>query len=244
MNSRFFQLDGEWCVVHLPNKPNGFAVFVIGDKNHFVEENSSFWVQNLGRLQLIEYLLDQGYTVFYSNLYGKHWGSGRAVSLALRLYHIIVKTEILNKRIHILAEGMGSLVALQLMNDRLEHIRSVVMMNPCISMKQHLEDEKEHKFFYKNLVKELRSAYGFDESISKEEIERKLPSIEMSLKYPVKIWQTTTNFLYRPEKHSRTYEEYREENKSPISLTYYLADKRFSIGQSICKFYQEYEKNL
>ncbi|MFC4320669.1 alpha/beta fold hydrolase [Litchfieldia salsa] len=243
MHSRFFQLDGEWCLAHIPKKPNGFAVFIIGDKNHFVEESSSFWLQNSGRYQIIEYLLSEGYTVFYSNLYGRNWGSPPAVSLAVRLYHIMMKTEILNHRIHILAEGMGALIALQLMNENVVDVRSVAMMNPCISLKRHLEDEKEHKFFYKSLVQELRNAYGINHS-EKKNLSDTLPSIELSLENPVKIWQTTTNYSFNPNRHSRFYEEYRQEKNSPIILTYYLSDKRFSIGQSICKFYNENENDL
>ena len=68
-----------------------------------------------GKNLQIQSLLKEGYTVFYSNLYGKNWGSEKAVKLAKRLYEHIIRSEIMNDKIHIIAEGMGALVALKLL---------------------------------------------------------------------------------------------------------------------------------
>lgn len=134
----------------MPKRPNGFAVLIIGDKTNFVEENSSYWIQNYARSQILEYLKDEGYTVFYSNLYGANWGNPASVKLATQLYHIIMKREILNTRIHILAEGMGALTAMQLSQKLNEEIRSMAFLNPCIDLVAHIDNERKINFFIKN----------------------------------------------------------------------------------------------
>ena len=48
---------------------------------------------------------------------------------------------------HIMADGMGALVALEMMNKYPECIRSVVMLNPCLDLPEYVSFEKEHKFF-------------------------------------------------------------------------------------------------
>jgi pimeloyl-ACP methyl ester carboxylesterase len=244
VNQRFFQLEEEWNVIHLPERPNGFGVLVLGDKNHFVEENTSFWIQNAGRFQMLDYLLYEGYTVFYSNLYGEHWGSPHAFNLAKRLYHVVLKNEILNDKIHILAEGMGALIALQLMESMQDKIRSVAMLNPCIDVKAHLQHEKQHKFFYKRLRQMIASAYHIPDN----EVENIIKSSEdfrnFTAKTPVKIWQITNSSPYPSQLHSRVYEKYRRELNAPIALTLHLAEKRFSLSPSICRFFHEHEKQL
>lgn len=48
-----------------------FAIFIIGDQQHYVNEESSFWIDNIGRKQMIERLTQAGYFVYYSNLFEK-----------------------------------------------------------------------------------------------------------------------------------------------------------------------------
>ena len=45
-----------------------------------------------------------------------------------------------------MADGMGALVALEMMNKYPECIRSVVMLNPCLDLPEYVSFEKEHKF--------------------------------------------------------------------------------------------------
>ena len=89
-------------------------------------------------------LIEEGYTVFSSNLYGRHW-ENRSVRLAKRLYDVVLKRDIKCK-MHIMADGMGALVALEMMNKYPECIRSVIMLNPCLDLPEYVEFEKEHKF--------------------------------------------------------------------------------------------------
>jgi hypothetical protein len=243
MNQRFFLLDGEWNVVHMPERPNGFAIFIIGDRNHFVDGSTSFWIQNAGRYTFLDTFLKNGYTVFYSNLYGRNWGSPASVTLAKRLYHVVMKNEILNENIHLLLEGMGALTGLQLMEEMGENIRSTSMLNPCLSIEVQLQLEQENKLFYKRFVKEVMSAYGVEEDQVIQKI-RELPKIEdYEAKTPVKIWISTDEQTFQAKKLSRIYEQCRSE-RAPIQLVFHLNEKRFGIGGSIIQFYDKYEKAL
>jgi hypothetical protein len=127
-----------------------------------VDKNNSFWLQNEGKLSIIKVLKESGYTIFSSNLYGKNWGSEKAVELSQRLYQYVIRNEIINGKIHIIAEGMGALVAMELMEKLHGCIRSIVLINPILSLKQHVQQEKENKFFYKKLKKEVETAYQMD----------------------------------------------------------------------------------
>ncbi|TYS15840.1 hydrolase [Rossellomorea vietnamensis] len=163
MSQRIFTIDNEHCIVHYPFRPNGFAVMIMGDVNHYVDEKSSFWMQQETRNSIISQLTEKGYIVFYSNLYGANWGSDKAVSLTQRLYHYVKRREIINEKVHILAEGMGGLIIEKLLSSMGHQIRSVVMLTPCISLYEHFSQEKEQKFFYKKLMKEITMAYNLEE---------------------------------------------------------------------------------
>ncbi|WP_110114565.1 alpha/beta hydrolase [Bacillus sp. CGMCC 1.16541] len=244
IDRRFFSLDNQWSVVHVPEKPNGFGVLILGDKDHFVESSTSLWIQHAGRSQLVTYLQDQGYTVFYSNLYGRHWGSLKACRLAKQLYHLMMKQEILNKRIHILAEGMGALIALQLMESGEDSIRSVAFLNPCIDFHAHVRYEKANKLFYRQMMKELSQAY---------EVERKkvdhviatypsLSSFQSIL--PTKIWTTANEATHYPFFHSKNYESHRNNLQAPITLSLYLMEKKYLFQHALTHFYEQCEKEL
>ncbi|WP_226670636.1 hypothetical protein [Metabacillus litoralis] len=243
MMERFFQIETEWNVIHIPAKPNGFAVFILGDRSDFVDKSSSFWHQHYGRYQLILDLMDNGYTLIHSNLYGNNWGSSRAVTLAKQLYHLVMKKEILNHKIHILVDGMGGLTALQLMEDIPEKIRSVAMLNPCLDLTAHLEKEKEHKFFYKRLRKEISVAYMSD---PKKVGSLDLPTLNHTniSQLPVRIWQKMNGTIYHPEDHGKKFEALRKNTENPIQLIYHLGENPYRINQSVIKFYKEYEKVL
>ncbi|WP_223700704.1 alpha/beta fold hydrolase [Sutcliffiella deserti] len=240
---RFFQMGGEWNAVHVPEKPNGFGVLIIGDTNHFVDEFNSLWIQHIGRNRIINEIVEAGYTVFYSNLFGAHWGSTRSVNQARQLYHYIQKQEILNEKIHILAEGMGALTALQLADMMPGNIRSIALINPCINLQVQMNHEKDRKFFYKKLKKELANAYNI--SIDQIDDYRDFPALKnFQSDKPVKIWQTTTNNTFDPNLHCKAYEEYRRKMGVPIIVTYHLIEKRYAYASSICQFFRKYEQYL
>ncbi|MDQ0153882.1 alpha/beta fold hydrolase [Robertmurraya andreesenii] len=246
MENRNFKLDTEWNMIHYPEKPTGFGILIIGDERNFVDEKTSFWSQNEGKLSLINSLKKAGYTVFYSNLYGKNWGSSRAVHLAKSLYEFIIRTEIINQRIHLLAEGMGALVALQLLKEMKGNIRSVVLINPVMSLRHHLEQEKEHKFFYKKLLKELSSSYEAESNQIIEIIcqtENDWSSLHSDV--PVKIIHVLSG--NRAYKQSNLLKElsvkWRNED-SPITITYLMPEKKVQLGYYIINFLRAHEEIL
>ncbi|MDR4887036.1 alpha/beta hydrolase [Fredinandcohnia sp. QZ13] len=240
-NKLFFKLDTEWSALHLPKRPNGFAVLIIGDKTNFVEENSSYWIQNYARSQILEYLKDEGYTVFYSNLYGANWGNPASVKLATQLYHIIMKREILNTRIHILAEGMGALTAMQLSQKLNEEIRSMAFLNPCIDLVAHIDNERKNKFFYKKLIKEIAQAYQLDEKEVESNIEKLAPNNKLlHTNIPIKIWRSTNERTYTPEIHSKKYQGVNE----MVTLSYHISENTYAFSRSIGSFFKENEKEL
>lgn len=244
MKNRNFKLDTEWNMIHYPEKPKGFGILIIGDERHFVDETSSFWNQYKGKHALINRLNEEGYTVFYSNLYGKNWGSERAVSLAKRLYEHIIRTEIINHKIHIVAEGMGALVAIKLMEKMPENIRSSCLLNPVLSIKYHLEQEKEHKFFYKKLVKELSDAYEVDSIQVIDQIyngrdfleDEEVPNI------PIRIFQVLSgNRAYKQSKLLNGFSIKWKNKKALITVNYLVPEKRLQLKEYVTKFLKDHE---
>ena len=242
ITERFFYLDKEPCVIYLPEKPNGFGILLLGDYNYFIENGTSLWMQHAGRAHFLNGLIAKGYTVFSSNLYGRHWGNDQAVRLAKRLYHVVMKKETLNEKVHVIADGMGALVALELMNRYPECLRSVVMFNPCLDLPAHVEFEKEHKFFYKRLVKELLLAYGVKEKELEVAIAKKsfvyLPSY-----MPVTIFVSTQEKKERKQL-LRGYEKKRMNERCETSISFHFQDVKYKMVQQACRFFKKYEEDL
>lgn len=247
MESRNFQLDTEWNVIHYPEKPSGFGILVLGDERNFVDAESSFWVQNEGKSTLLKKFKEEGYTIFYSNLYGKNWGNDKAVNLARRLYEHIIRTEIINGKIHIIAEGMGALVALRLMNEMgPKQIRTCVLINPIVSLHHHLELEKEHKFFYKKLLKEL--SVSFDEEMKHVETKIKQVNENALLEndlIPLKVIQILSDRrAYKQANLLKSLTVSWREKELPFSICYILPEKRQGIGGQIVSFLKKNERFL
>src|SRR5690606_33439544 len=133
MNYRIFTLNNELCIIHYPYKPNGFGVLIIGGKEQYVEQNKSNWLDNYNRRNILEALMAEGYTVFYSNFGKEHMGNERSIEQVKDLYEYVKRTEILNEKIHIIAEGTGALIASNLLENKAGMIRSIVFINPIFS---------------------------------------------------------------------------------------------------------------
>jgi hypothetical protein len=245
IDQNFFKINDQWNVIHLPERPNGFAILMIGDQNHFVDETTSSWIQNPERFQMIESFREKGYTIFYSNLFGRHWGSPKAVQLLKQLYHIVIRKEILNDKIHVIAEGMGALAALRLMNEMEPFLRSVSMLSPCLDLKAFINTEKNNKLFYKRLINELAFSYKIEEKYVESEIINNFNLCTFSSKTPVKIWHSTNRVLYSIPDHSRSFENIRREQQgTPIDLSIHLFEKRFHITSNIISFLKRHEHVL
>ncbi|OIK08349.1 hydrolase [Bacillus sp. MUM 116] len=237
MENRNFQLDTEWNIIHYPERPTGFGILVIGDERHFVDESKSFWIQNEGKLTIINQLKESGYTIFSSNLYGRNWGSDEAAELAERLYQYVIRHEILNDKIHILAEGMGALVAIKLMEKMKGQLRSVALLNPILSLKHHLEQEKEHKFFYKKWMKELEAAYKKDQKILESELLLSDGAINLDFGIPVKIIHVMCGG--RSYHQSKLIQQI--VSKTEISPSFVVPEKKQQLGNMFIKFFKRYE---
>ncbi|KSU84838.1 MULTISPECIES: hypothetical protein [Fictibacillus] len=244
IEERIFSLDGQWNTIHLPEQPNGFAVMIFGDCNHFVDQQSSLWKQNKDRFELIQTLKQKGYTVFYSNLYGRNWGNQDAVNLARRVYRYVIKYEILNPSIHILAEGMGALTALDFINDMEGSIRSAVFLNPCLNLKSHFQQEKKNKLFLKRVRKEISQAYGIKEENMDEFLEKTVTRFTLKHEVPVKIFHDATGTVYPFKIHSRPFEASCLEKGYAVSLTIQMARKSLGNFQAVPRFFSLYESIL
>jgi pimeloyl-ACP methyl ester carboxylesterase len=245
MESRNFKLDTEWNVIHYPERPNGFGILTIGDERHFVNDSSSFWTQNEGKRSLLNIWKKEGYTVFYSNLYGRHWGSEKAVDLTMRLCSHIVRNEILNTSFHVVAEGMGALVALKLLADSDFKIRSLILINPILSLSKHLEQEKENKFFYKKLVAELEAAYETDISKLLESLDGISSSPAFRKETPVKIIHVLSgNRAYKQSSVLKELSAEWEKEGLPVTVSYVLPEKMLQVGSQIVHFFTKYEQVL
>ncbi|CEG26092.1 alpha/beta hydrolase [Bacillus sp. B-jedd] len=242
MENRNFQLDGQWSTIYYPEKPTGFGIIFFGDDRHFVDERTSFWNQNAGKRQILDDLKEAGYTLFTSNFHGKNWGAENAVNLALTLYDYVMKHEILNGKIHILAEGMGAICALRFAQQMNERVRSIVLLNPILSIKHHLEQEKENKFFYRKIFREIADAYGIKAETEKEIAGLKDPVLDLSI--PMKVFYILSGG--RSFSHARTCKgtiaSYNI--KTPVSEVYLLPEKSGQLGMDMAKYMSRYEKNL
>lgn len=245
MESRAFQLDSEWSVIYYPEQPKGFGILIIGDIRSFVSEKSSFWSQNERRLKILNELKKSGYTSMYSNMFGSHWGSEKAVQLAKSLYEYMRRHEILNEKIHILAEGMGALVALRLMAELKNRIRSVVFINPILSLRQQLELEKEHKFFYKKMLVEISSAYAMkvEDVLTTVMSEGEMVLIPQDIPVKVICLFTGGREYERAKLIVKQIKSLKNENDS-ISVSMMLPEKEQHLARNIVAFFQQHELEL
>ncbi len=245
IKERFFQVGEEWNVIHLPCKPNGFAVFIIGDVNHYVQSNTSSWHQRPDQAEFIRKLKKAGYTVISSNLFGRNWGSQEACYYMQRLYDEVMKKEILNRKVHIVAEGMGALVAAKFVPDHKGNIRSVVMINPCLNLKDYFNQEKSNKLFYKRFLKELKKAYQLDH----EELEMTIATIDTNhyktIGVPTKIFHCMHATPYSLQNHVRPYEQLCNKQTPIVDVSIFLKSKPFTeLALPTIKFLKQYEKQL
>jgi hypothetical protein len=240
MENRNFQMDTQWNIIHYPEKPTGFGILIIGDERHFVDESKCFWTQNEGKLAIIKQLRESGYTIFSSNLYGRNWGSDQAVDLAQRLYQQVIRSEILNNKVHLVAEGMGALVAVKLMEKMKGQLRSIVLLNPILSLKKHIELEKEHKFFYKKLMRELTAAHKMDQITLEQELGNMDDEVKIDMGVPIKIIHVMSS--------GKSYNQSNQLQKllanTDISPTYIVPEKKQQLGNMMKKFFSSYEKVL
>ncbi len=228
ITERFFLISNEWNVIHLPPKPNGFAIFIIGDVNHYVNKNTSSWHQRPDQNLFITNLKNAGYTIIYSNLFGRHWGSDEACLLLQRIYDEVMKKEILNKKAHLIADGMGALVAAKLVPNIESAFRSVVMINPCLNLRDYFDREKSNKLFYKRFLKELKQAY----SLEGTKLEKVITTMDGTnykvISVPTKIFHCMQATPYSLQTHVRPYEQMCNSVRKNVEVSIHLPSKRMN----------------
>ncbi|WP_157950902.1 hydrolase [Peribacillus acanthi] len=241
MMKRSFLMDSQWNIVYYPEKPNGFSVFLIGDREHYVEEKSSFWDQHPSRIKLIEAMMNQGYTAFSSHLYGRHWGSERAFQLSKQLYYMIMKSEILNDKIHLYAEGMGVILAIRIMKEWPDKVRSAVFVNPCLCFKEKLANEKEKKFFYKRFIRELEMAHGLPNG--NFSLLGDTSPFEFNSSIPLKIIHVLG---HQGDNQSHLYQRIKPviESGAKVEFQYLVAEQRFKLARQAVSFFHQFEQEL
>ncbi|WP_096189406.1 hypothetical protein [Evansella halocellulosilytica] len=240
---RHFQIEDEECLIHLPTRPNGFAIFILGDRQHFVKNGTSYWQQNFERHSLLNMLLDEGYTIFYSNQQGIHWGNDQSTLLSERAIQHVLKTEILNPSIHVFAEGMGALIAMKLLKRGYLNLRSAIFINPCLHLFRQYEEEKSNKFFYKKFIQEMTKAYEIDDNkvedvllVQKDIYEQCCGNI------PLRMYQVIYQAPYTPEAHIRPFIEEKKNKFQSLDTTFYMPGKTIDqFLQSFLKFLKKHE---
>ncbi|TDQ42115.1 hypothetical protein [Aureibacillus halotolerans] len=240
---RYFLLEDQWNVVHVPEQPNGYAILLIGDLNHYVEKNASFWCKHPGRNELLQHLLKRGYTIFYSNCYGAHWGSPQAIRFLQRLIFYTMKQEILNPHLYLLAEGMGGLAALKLAAESHGKIRSVALINPCISLRAHALREKENRLFYKRLLKELSIAYDVLEVDVEKAVLDKHGLEHVVMNIPCHIFQDVSQQKYPIHLHARRYYDVLRAKNGEASLTLYPGEMNWDNTDTLQRFFDQYQNH-
>ncbi|KQL54995.1 hypothetical protein AN964_16790 [Heyndrickxia shackletonii] len=245
MFNETFQFEQEWCMIHYPEKPNGFAIFIIGDTQHYVNDETSFWLENKGREMMISAFTNEGYLVYYSNLFGRNWGNDIAVKHAFRLYQYIIRQEILNNKIHVLGEGMGALAAIKLIPFLKENIRSLVLISPCVSLEAHMNQEQRRKFFYKKLLREVQFAFQQQGEGNPEEWQEDITTNLVEMKKGLCIFQRIDNNSYKSQtERLKEIMEQRNRNHSPSTFHFVLSDQQMNMTNKLISFLKEQENDL
>ncbi|MBU9713254.1 hypothetical protein [Evansella tamaricis] len=243
VRKRTLTIEEEKCLLHLPEKPNGYGILLVGDRNHYIQGETSLWTQHPTRKNLLEGLMEAGYTIFYCDQGGAHWGNDRLSVVLGRLKSLVMKTEILNQHIHILAEGMGALLVLRLMTDPSVSVRSAVFINPCFYLDKQLEEEKTNRFFYKKMIQEIKSSYGIEEK-EIEDVCKKLGEIceKLDPSIPIRLIQAVYQAPYSMEKQTRFFIKEKKQTQKDLETTFYLPGKTIEqFLQPILTFFVKYE---
>lgn len=147
---RYIDLNGcknSYCI---PEKPNGYALFMLLDYRLLTSDTAE---------QLIETFVKKGYTVFSSNLLLAEWGSKKAVKHAEHLIQLFLRQETINERIFLCAEGTGALIAQQLFHKETIQIRAATFIQPFLSLQDCLHAYNKDELALKRFKKEMRSQY-------------------------------------------------------------------------------------
>lgn len=245
MQTRSFKIDQQWQMIHEPDRPNGFGLLIIGDVNNYVNEYQSLWTQNEQRLNLLSNLVEQGYTVFYSNLMGRQWGSPDAVNFISKIFKWVSKDCTLNPNYHILAEGTGAITALMLTQQHPSSVRSLAFINPCLDLEQQLNHAKKSRLLYDSLETEIADAYYVEHYEGLHKLIREERNLQDYDQYhPIAIWHDIRHFHYPIDIHSRNFEKICKEKNIPLELKISMDDQPFAREEGLKHFFNKHESVL
>ena len=243
---RYFKWKGKWSVKFLPEKPNGFAVYLLSGQDFTVEDSSSIWESHPEKKLFLERLLNSGYTVLTSELNPHHWGNESACSFSEQLIEHLIKTEIINKRIHLFAEGWGAIAAIKLLSRKRVDIRSMLFFNPCIYLESYYDLELQNKLYYKKLKHELSAAYGMKPERINRQWVRQISDPPLKENWsPLLLIHRVDEKRYPLPSHSRKLERELIKTMQPVQLKLLSSTRRFdSISEPTTLFYQKHEQIL
>ncbi|WAA13058.1 hydrolase [Fervidibacillus halotolerans] len=186
MKYRIFLLNNRHCIVHYPEKPNGFGILIIGDKDQYVDGKGSSWMSQENKSPLLQSLLNEGYLLFYPDLSFNHMGNSQAIELTKLVYEYVKRHEIINHNIHIIIEGIGALLLSPFLVEYHQYVRSILFINPIFSLDWMKEQVKDQPFLYRKFLQEIRDAYTIDEDECEQIIANNKRAI-LHLNHPFKI---------------------------------------------------------
>ncbi|WP_144559285.1 hypothetical protein [Shouchella miscanthi] len=148
---RYIDLNGcknSYCI---PEKPNGYAIFMLLDYQTLHSGHAEHF---------IDPFVKKGYTVFSSGLLIAEWGSKKAVKHAEHLIQLLLRQETINEKIFLCAEGTGALIAQQLCCSDDIHIRAAAFINPLLSLEDCFLHYQDDEVTLKRFKKEMSRQYG------------------------------------------------------------------------------------
>ncbi|MDQ0207929.1 alpha/beta fold hydrolase [Alkalicoccobacillus murimartini] len=245
-DARYFKWKGRWSVKFLPEKPNGFAVYLLSGQDRTVEDSSSIWETHPEKKIVLEHLLNNGYTVFTSDLHPHHWGNEAACAHSEQLIHFLLKSEIINKRIHVFAEGWGAVLAIKLLARKHVNIRSMLFFNPCIYLESYYDLEKQNRLYYKKIKNELSTAYGTKPERINRQWVRQISQPPLKEMWPPLFLIHRVNERHYPlPAHSRKLEQELLQKGQSVQLKLFSSTRPFhSLSEPTVMFYQKHEQIL
>ncbi|KYD10623.1 alpha/beta fold hydrolase [Caldibacillus debilis] len=239
MDYRIFTLNKKTCIIHYPAKPNGFGVLWIGYFDGDIGADDRPTV-NKPRKSLMDELNVRGYTVFYTVLEKHHFANPQALEQVENLYEFVKRNEILNEKIHLIAEGIGALLAESFLADKGDYVRSAVFIDPAFSLKKLTEEVKDQPFLLKKLYSDLKKAYSLS---SDEECEI---FINNQHRHPVVIpvpFQIV-HFVRPDRKREGTDREEKYQNLAEDRILALPSGGRHALSAVIFRLFKETEKQL
>lgn len=189
-------IDGQWAFIGQPQKPNGYGVIFLGGSIAFVSDKSSDWHENTYKKALFDYLLEEGYTIGYSNAHGANFGNDKAIQDILNLHQYMIKETGIDQFVHLFAISMGGLLALRIM-EKANFIRSVAFSQPLLNVCD--QRKYENDLIKKNnldmddpLGHSIASVHEIDYRNVDEYIDKVFSLERLTLAHPpCKIWHGT-----------------------------------------------------